>query len=122
MAKKSGSNHLIGDTKKSPRYLRIYDAGDTVGDRYTVVFTKLGKRANYPYMGMSANPTHPQGIGYHGDAGARGDGYPDSSSYAHLGKKITYRDLPEAVQRVVIENYAEYWGIDYQLLMIGVGL
>jgi hypothetical protein len=95
-----------------PRYIRVYDNGgpDREGgsiDRYTVVFT-----GNYPgrgglcrYVGMSGAPFHPQGFGQHGES----ETIIDRPTYGHLGKKITFADLPEDCQRLVISDYRYYW-------------
>lgn len=51
---------------------RCYDFGPDVIDRYTVVFhINIAKgmwpgATEYPYLGMSSDPFHPQGFGQHG--------------------------------------------------------
>jgi hypothetical protein len=55
--------------------LRVYDNG---GEHHVMA------------IGMSENPTHPQGFGQHTSAM---DG-------SHLGKRIAFRDLPTSCQEV----------------------
>jgi hypothetical protein len=78
----------------------IHDAGDGVGDRYTVVFKDCPverKPGYYLALGMDAHPFHPQGIGMHTEAMA-GD---------HLGKRIKFEDLPVDCRRLVLQDLAE---------------
>jgi len=94
-----------------PKWLRVYDLGPEQFDRYTIVFTKLGRRFYFPYVNSSFNPYHPQGLYLHGESN-NGQSI-DKPSYGHLGKKITFKDLPEDVQKAVIHDYKSYWDIDY---------
>lgn len=95
-----------------PRYIRCYDNGGESLDRYTVVFTNIG-RANKSYRGrslylaMNAAPFHPQGIGQHGEH----VGPIDRPGYRHLGKKIRFADLPEDCKSLVIGDYKELWSL-----------
>jgi hypothetical protein len=90
-----------------PRYVRCYDNGGETADRYTVVFTGRRAKANYyPYLGMSAYPFHPQGIGQHGE----GKYFVDWPTYGHLGKKIKFSELPEDCQKLVRSDYKAIWG------------
>lgn len=90
----------------TPKYIKIYDNGGETIDRYTVVFTWL-KIGRCVYVGMSGSPFNPQGFCQHGEHTERID-YP---RYSHLGKKITFADLPIDCQKVVIEDYKEMWRI-----------
>lgn len=87
------------------KYLRCYDNGGSTADRYTVVFTRKRVAGQFMYLGMSAHPTHPQGIGMHGFS----DTHIDRPRYGHLGKKIRFEDLPRACQRVVERDYIDLW-------------
>ena len=91
-----------------PRKIRVYDnQGETV-DRYTVVFTGNYKGRNgCDYLGLSEHPRHPQGFGQHG----WDQGIIDYPKYSHLGKKIMFEQLPEDCKKVVIEDYADIWGL-----------
>jgi hypothetical protein len=54
---------------------------------------------------MSGAPFHPQGFGQHGES----ETIIDRPTYGHLGKKITFADLPEDCQKLVISDYRYYW-------------
>ena len=65
------------------------------GDRYTVVYNIIGdNNGNYECLGMNASPFHPQGIGQHSTA----------ELGPHLGKKITFDELPKDCQECVIQD------------------
>jgi hypothetical protein len=55
---------------------------------------------------MSSNPFHPQGFGQHGEA----DHTIDRPTYGHLGKRITFEQLPPDCQMLVWSDYRELWG------------
>lgn len=86
-----------------PRYIRCYDNGGETADRYTVVYTRT---ADYFYVGMSENPYHPQGFGQHGEGK---DGPIDRPKYAHLGKRISFHDLPAECRKLVRSDYRLIW-------------
>jgi hypothetical protein len=108
-----------------PRWIRCYDNGGETADRYTVVYS--GKAAversehhtEYPYRGMSSDPFHPQGFGQSGatpnqpcDTLGKKPGWhwpPAVGRKNHLGKRITWHDLPHDCQRLVWRDYAEIW-------------
>jgi len=92
-----------------PRYIRCYDNGGTTIDRYTVVFTGRyrGHGGEFMYLGMSSNPTHPQGFGQHGFS----QDQIDRPTYGHLGKKISFDDLPADCQELVLSDYLVIWGL-----------
>jgi hypothetical protein len=90
-----------------PRWVRCYDNGGESADRYTVVYT-----GNYPgrdrlcrYVSMSGAPYYPQGVCQHGES------YKiiDRPTYRHLGKHITFDDLPNDCKQVVVSDYRHYW-------------
>ena len=108
-----------------PRWIRVYDNGNTpeeTVDRYTVVFTGRfpkgeGMNKEFPYLGMSAAPFHPQGFGQHGstpnqpcDVNKWGFA-PTLGRKNHLGKRIPFADLPKDCQLCVWQDYADYWSI-----------
>ena len=92
-----------------PKYVRCYDNGGKTFDRYTVVFTgrykKLGRY--FEYLGMSAQPFHTQGFGQHGESTKP----IDRPTYSHLGKKISFNDLPEDCKECVLQDYKENWNL-----------
>lgn len=97
-----------------PRWIRCYDNGGKTFDRYTVVFTgrQGGGRSG---RGMSAHPTHPQGFGQWFDYDraqlGRGQHAVDRPAYAHLGKRITFEDLPEDCRALILRDYREMWNL-----------
>jgi hypothetical protein len=93
-----------------PRYVRVYDNGGKSIDRYTVVFS-----GNYPgrqrlcrYLGMSGAPFHPQGFGQHGES----ETIIDRPTYGHLGRKISFGDLPADCQELTLSDYRYYWDLE----------
>jgi hypothetical protein len=107
-AKQTRLNNILPNGK--PKYVRCYDNGGETADRYTVVFTghytHKTNRSHW-YVGMSAQPFHPQGIGMHGESNTQID-YP---SYGHLGKKITFDALPIDCQKCALQTYVDLWDI-----------
>lgn len=89
----------------SPKWIRCYDNSDKFADQYTVVFTR-GKRI---YLGMNREPFHPQGIGMHGGWN-KGESAIDRPTYGHLGKKISFEQLPKDCQKLVWQTYTDLWG------------
>lgn len=61
----------------------------------------------YLYLGMSGAPTHPQGIGQHGECDHR----IDRPTWSHLGRKIGFLGLPRDCQAVVWRDYEEIYEI-----------
>jgi hypothetical protein len=113
-----------------PRYIRCYDNHGTPtesADRYTVVYTGRssvlraeGGAPEYPYVTMSAEPFHPQGIGMHGTSKYQpidtvhrkkpGWHWPPAVGRLCLcGRRIEFADLPEDCQRLVIRDVEEIW-------------
>lgn len=104
-----------------PRYVRIYDSGNS-GERYTAVFGKKSNRAPdgtkwFDYVGMSADPFHPQGFGQHGetrwkpcDVNDHGF-FPAMGRTCHLGKRIPFAELPQPCKDLVTSDYKGVWGI-----------
>ena len=92
-----------------PKYIRCYDNGGESFDRFTVVYTgNYAKRKGCDYVGMSEHPFRPQGFGQHGwDREVI-----DRPAYSHLGRKVTFQDLPEDCKRLVLNDYREIWSLD----------
>jgi hypothetical protein len=94
-----------------PKYVRCYDNGGETADRYTVVYTgryrKDLRRDEFQYVGMSAEPFHPQGVGMHGSSPEQID-RPRSS---HLGRRISFEKLPEDCRRLVLADYRDLWSL-----------
>jgi hypothetical protein len=88
-----------------PRYVRCYDNGGETADRYTVVYTRI--KGPSQYLGMSAEPFHPQGIGQHGEA----DRPIDRPTSSHLGKRIPFKTLPPDCRKAVLNDYRQLWSL-----------
>jgi hypothetical protein len=69
----------------------IWDNEGKTLDRYTVVLKEEHSPGNLLMLGLSTNPTHPQGFSQF-TGGHEGD---------HLGKKIEWSDLPKNIQEHV---------------------
>lgn len=87
--------------EQAPEYvLAVYDNGGKTCDRYTVLFggslwePALGR--NVQYLGLSSNPSHPQGFSQWGEMPAANRGA--------CGKHINWLDLPENVRGHVISR------------------
>lgn len=105
-----------------PRWIRAYDNGGVEspggsGDRYTVCFTGRAGSADgeYSYRAMSESPFHPQGIGlwcsnknHHCDVNRHGFA-PALGRKCHLGKRISFRELPDDCRKLVLQDYREIW-------------
>lgn len=105
-------------TAKINRYARCYDNGE-VGDRYTVCY---GGRYRHKtggaswYVGMSAEPFHPQGIGQHGESPKSVDAnkwgfYPMIGRKNHLGTRIRFDQLPDDCQKLVMTDLKSLFDI-----------
>ena len=99
-----------------PRYLRCYDNGGESVDRYTIVFTgryRHNTGGAQWYVASSGAPTHPQGCYQHGEfqPGRSGNCGVDRPSYAHLGKRVQFADLPESVRNCVLSDYKYLWDL-----------
>jgi hypothetical protein len=92
-----------------PRQIKIFDNGGRSFDRYTVIYPKqkyelpYHKGAYYPYIAMSEHPMHPQGFGQHGELQP-----PGRYGFKCLGKRITFDDLPEDCQKVVMRELSDF--------------
>lgn len=82
--------------------IRVYDNGGKTADRYTVYYLTpqyFHGEKFYIYIGMSAYPTHPQGIGEHGEVSS--SQLPRHKYHRGIGKRIEFADLPVDCQTVV---------------------
>ena len=111
--RRAGKHWLEG---APPEVLDVFDAGDKYADRYTVFFggellilPPPGEYAGpgnvrVPYLGMSENPCHPQGVGMWGELRAY---EVVDYRYKHGRERIRWADLPDAVKECVIRSIAE---------------
>jgi len=93
-----------------PKYIRCYESKDDCLDPYTVVFSGRYRHTTggrFLYISMSASPFHPQGIGQHGCS----ETPIDTPTYGHLGRKITFEELPEDCRRLVLKDYKGLWSL-----------
>jgi hypothetical protein len=113
-----------------PKWIRVYDNGGESYDRYTVIYShsqSFGNRGWVPYVGMSANPFHPQGFGQHGEyrtvdlvEGMKpGQWPPKIGRKGNLGTRIRFEDLPADCQRLVMQDYCDYWSLKIDCEMCG---
>jgi hypothetical protein len=74
-----------------------------VADRYTVVFLDTrDERGRVQYLGMSADPFHPQGVGMHGEMPIHNVAYRGRGGV--FDKRIQFKDLPPDCQRAVLQD------------------
>ena len=83
--------------------LRCYDNGGKTCDRYTIISPRWAKAYQERpgvWEALAANeyPFHPQGFGQHTTA----------MPGPHLGKRITWAQLPLDVQRFACGSFPEY--------------
>lgn len=93
--------------KRCPPRFRDGDCPDDVadilnhsqyGDRYTVIFRGIHSGDWVTYLSMSENPSHPQGIGMHGEFRLyEARAYRD----ANRRRRVKWTDLPEKVRAYV---------------------
>jgi len=79
--------------------IKVYDNGGETFDRYTVVYLDCPAHYEdgYEAVGMSIDPTHPQGYGQHCTA-MLGE---------HLGEEIEFKALPKKCREVVLADLKE---------------
>lgn len=101
-------NRLLPNNQ--PRYIRCYDNGGETADRYTVCFTghyTSKTDGEFWNLFMNGSPYHPQGIGMRNSESFQ----IDRPTYGHLGKKITFDQLPDDCKRLVLSDYVYLWSI-----------
>lgn len=79
---------------------RIFDAGETLADRYTIAFRGYRMQGHgmvYPYLASGPSPFHPGGFGLHCESAMFMTG-------KHLGKRMAFEALPADVQKFVLNN------------------
>lgn len=99
---------------------KMLPAGEGSFDRYTVVYcgNVPGANGRTWYRGMSRSPCHPQGFGQWGESERRFDAH-SSGFVPAVGNKspwgdgdsrrITFAQLPEECQTVVLDDYKAIW-------------
>ena len=83
--------------------ISVWDDGDKVFDRYTVVYLdEVDDRGNVQYLAMSEHPFHPQGFGQHGEMYIYAVAY--QSRGGAFNKRIKFDDLPDDCKRAVKDD------------------
>lgn len=87
----------------APEYVRsCFDSGGKYSERYTVTFCgslwepSMGRKVQM--LGMSAYPSHPQGISLWGEVDA---------NWGPSHQKVRWLDLPESIRNHVIARATE---------------
>lgn len=94
--------------------LGCYDHGESCADRYTVFFheqflspdqNRTFANCTIPFMGLSTNPCHPQGLSQWGEINAL-----ELQRYRDANRRYRARwlDLPERVRRNVLARAGEH--------------
>lgn len=73
------------------KIIAVYDNGGKTFDRYTVVVDSYLDDDMYECLGLSSEPTGPQGFSQ----------FCSCQMGPHLGKKLKFEELPENVQKHV---------------------
>ena len=89
-----------------PGILAIYDNGGRTAARYTVVFTPFASGGDlwFSTLTMSANPSHPQGVGLRGE-------YSSRPTRGRGDRVISLDDLPADCRRCV-EDDLRHWEVE----------
>lgn len=97
----------IVNGKRIAKNIRLYDNGGETVDRYTAVFTGNYKgRTQCDYIGFNHIPNSPNmGFWQHGSD----RNIIDKPSYSHLGKKISFSNLPEKCRKLLMDEYCDIW-------------
>lgn len=103
-----------------PRWIRVYDNGGVTTDRYTIVFTgRSDGTGRCQFVRCNSQPNHPQyGVWFRAEQrdvfDAEGQ-WPPPIGRRHknpaIGLRIRFADLPEAVQKGVVEDYCALWDV-----------
>jgi len=95
-----GENKPVTQGTTPPGIVAVYDNDGETFDRYTVVFVdKDAKTGFHDMLGLSSNPTSPQGF----SQWTSGQ-WTKGGTNAHLGKRIKFTDLPGNVQKHVFDR------------------
>lgn len=95
-------NNIIENNDGIKRKVRVYDFGEKVADRYTIVCVSDRDKDSrgilfYPMFTCNENPSHPQGIGMY-----VGDYYPHKGGMYNLGRRVKdIMSLPKEVIRYI---------------------
>jgi len=88
--------------RKPEEVIAVFDAGESVIDRYTVVLKEVIS-PDYPHIregiAVSSNPDSPQGVCLWTEVH-----YWEGDENEHLGKRISWKSLPENVREAVVRK------------------
>jgi hypothetical protein len=91
--------------KKTPL---CFDNGGETFDRYTLIYGKTNERGRvFWYIGSSQDPLWPMGFWQHGEIAAVNTMSRGRVSFKHLGKRVPFESLPQAVQDTYRRSYNE---------------
>jgi len=104
------SRQLYNTQTKAPRYIRCYD-NPYCADRYTIVFTK--KKESFGYKDKRRHRFLNLGCSSTLSISSLGETMDliDKPSYKHLGKRISFNELPDLVRTAVEMQYIDLWKI-----------
>jgi len=88
---------LLEQREKELDIRSIWDNGGKTADRYTVVLNTKETEDEYRCLSLSNDPDHPQGISQVGSC----------KEGEHLGKRISWEDLPDNVRKHVVDRLKE---------------
>ena len=88
---------LLEQREKELDIRSIWDNGGKTADRYTIVLN-IKEEDKYWCIGVSDNPDHPQGVSQLGMC----------KEGEHLGKQISWEDLPDNVRKHVVDRLEEF--------------
>jgi len=109
-----------------PRWVRIYDNGGEMADRFLCVYTGLYNNLSgqthpniYYSRSMSYNPFHPQGVAMFDVTEQIVDKYGNNwagpsigRKHPRLGRRIRFEDLPTPCKDLVVSDYVAIWELD----------
>lgn len=86
-----------------------FDNGGATVDRYTLIYSDTQERQGrfFWYVGSSPNPCAPLGFWEHGEIRAVNTIIRGRVSFRHLGKRVPFDSLPQAVQDTYRRSYNE---------------
>lgn len=92
-------NNIITNANGVKVKVRVYDFGDEVADRYTIVYVNKNIKDGYgvvyyPVFSCSEDPFHPLGVGMYA-----GDYYPHRSHMYNFGKRV--KDIDSLPKKVI---------------------
>lgn len=93
-----------------PRYIRCYDAGSDLWDRFTVVYTGNYRSRNgtCQYRVLSEEPLSTDGMSQWGESAY----IIDRGRNLIIGKAVSFEEMPHQVREVVLTDYFGLWNLN----------